>query len=196
MSLLIVAFLRPIRDMHCVSKSRTRWLEAFRYYLSVTQADCCSSHGDLESEPDDLISIFHEMSGGGGTWTRGKDVVLWSQLMTRFLLHSPRFLKKITKLLSSQNHFYPNCSSTTTFVAPCLWGTFVEGSLLRLSALLRPGDLWLVPGLSLLWRPLATLHGLYCAATWHRLYCAVHCTVLSTLHHIIGTSSSHGFDDK
>jgi len=85
--------------------------------LSVTQADCCS---DLESEPDDLISIFHEMSGGGGTWTWGKDVVLWSQLMTRFLLHSPRFLKKITQLLSSQNHFKTDYSGTTTFVAPCL----------------------------------------------------------------------------
>lgn len=117
MSLLIVAFLGPNRDTHCVSVSKSRWHAAFRYYLSVTQAAAALS-GDLESGPD-LISIFHEMSGGG-TWTRGKDVVLWSQLMARFLLHSPRFLNIITQLLSSQNNFNLIYISSNAFVAPCL----------------------------------------------------------------------------
>ena len=116
MSLLIVAFLGPIRDTHCVSVSKSRWHEAFRYYLGVTRAAALT--GDLESGPD-LISIFHKMSGGG-TWTRGKDVVLWSQLMERFLLHSPKFLYIITQLLSSQNNFHPNYTSTIAFVIPCV----------------------------------------------------------------------------
>lgn len=61
LSLLIVAFLRPIRDTHCVSQSRTRGGMKTWNITSVWRRA-----GDLESESDDLISIFHEMSSRPG----------------------------------------------------------------------------------------------------------------------------------
>ena len=159
--------------------------------------------GDLESGSGDLISIFHEMSRA---WTRGKDVVLWNQLIQRFLLlHSPRFLKMIT-LVSTPSSSPPAITLIPTALLPMpffYWVSFktrvVEGSLLGLSALLETGDLcaWSLCALETTGAITCSTWSVQCSTTWHRLYCAVHRTVLSTPHQtIIGTSSPHGLDDK
>ena len=157
--------------------------------------------GDLESGPGDLISIFHEMSWAE---TRGKDVVLWNQLIQRFLLlHSLRFLEMITLnpfLFSPSNHFNPE--------------SVVTNALLSTGYLLRPQLLkdlcwdylrywrlvtcaWSLCALETTGAITCGTWSVQCSTTWHRLYCAVHCTVLSTPHQtIIGTSSPHGLDDK
>lgn len=153
LSLLIVAFLRPIRDTHCVSQSRTRGGMKTWNITSVWRRA-----GDLESESDDLISIFHEMSsrpGGrmssyGTSWYRDFSCILQDFLRR---ITQPFLSPQITLIPATR---LPMVFYSVSFKTSC-WRIFV-------GIICATGDWWPVPGacsLSQLWRPLVPVHGLY-----------------------------------
>ena len=67
--LLVTSYCRipPAHPWHtlCLQIKDSVWHEVLEYYLSLASGGAALT-GDLESESDDLISIFHEMSSGPG----------------------------------------------------------------------------------------------------------------------------------